>query len=318
MLMISEIIPHNVMVLDDAEVVTTELTHRVHRAAPCDLLVRVTPNNREKALKAFQDDKRRLQYSGLHVSGVADLSFLKDFEDLRYLEITDQKNVDTRCLDRLYNLRGLTLTSPGAGIDFSGFPLLEQFIGNWHPANKNLNRCDELRSFTVWGYKPKSRDLRDFADVTRLEWLTIVDANITSLDGVETLEDLRYLHISIARQLESVDALKVGKMGIQEIAINNSRKIATYDPLAALPRLRRLKLGACAQMPDLKWTKGMNYLDSLAIVETVIEDGDLSPLLELPRLRYVGTLDKKHYNYKYHPLNKLLEERYRASRNKAT
>src|SRR5262249_37613760 len=148
------------------------------------LLLRVTPKNHEKALEAFQDDKQPLQYSGLHVSGVADLSFLKDFEDLRYLEIINQKNVDTRCLGKLHNLRGLTLTSPGAGIDFSSFPLLEQYIGDWHPDNKNLNRCDELRSLTVWGYKPKSRDLRDFADVTRLERLEICDTKITSLDGV--------------------------------------------------------------------------------------------------------------------------------------
>jgi hypothetical protein len=311
--MIEKITPVRVMVRDDVEVVTTELTHRVHNAVSCDLLLRVTPNNHEKALKAFQDDKQKLQYSGLQVSGVADLSFLKDFEDLRYLEIIDQKNVDTRCLHKLNNLRGLTLTSPGAGIDFSSLPLLEQYIGEWHPDNKNLNRCDELRSLTVWGYKPKLRDLRDFADVTRMEWLTIRDTNITSLDGVETLEDLRYLHVSIARQLESLDSFKVGRVGIREIEINSARKIATYDPLAALPRLRRLKLAACAQMPDLKWTRGMNYLDFLSIVDTIVEDGDLSPLLELPRLRYVGTLDKKHYNYKYHPLNALLEARYRAS-----
>jgi hypothetical protein len=44
-------------------------------------------------------------------------------------------------------------------------------------------------------------------------------------------------------------------------------------------------------------------------VETNVEDGDLSPLLQLPRLRYVGTMDKKHYNYKFDALNKLLLQR---------
>jgi len=66
-------------------------------------------------------------------------------------------------------------------------------------------------------------------------------------------------------------------------------------------------------MPDLQWTRGMNRLDQFSFVETNVEDGDLSPLLDLPRLRYVGTMDKKHYNYKFAKLNELLDERARPS-----
>jgi hypothetical protein len=63
-------------------------------------------------------------------------------------------------------------------------------------------------------------------------------------------------------------------------------------------------------MPNLRWTQGLNELDNFSFVETNVEDGNLSPLLELPKLRYVGTMDKKHYSHKFAALNALLEERW--------
>ncbi len=66
-------------------------------------------------------------------------------------------------------------------------------------------------------------------------------------------------------------------------------------------------------MPNLKWTEGMSYLDFFSFVETNVVDGDLSPLLQLPSLRYVGTMDKKHHNYyKCDAINALLNQRVRG------
>lgn len=62
-------------------------------------------------------------------------------------------------------------------------------------------------------------------------------------------------------------------------------------------------------MPDLKWTKGMDQLDFFSFVGTNVEDGELSPLLELPRLRYVGSMDKKHYNFKLAAIKEQLGQR---------
>ena len=53
----------------------------------------------------------------------------------------------------------------------------------------------------------------------------------------------------------------------------------------------------------------MNRLDFFAFVDTEVQDGDLSPLLELPELRYVGTMDRRSYNYKMNALNEMLAHR---------
>lgn len=293
--------------LNNIDVCNSFLTQRSYRAVPCEFLVCVTPENQNKALKAFR--KKDNPFSGLQVSGISDLGFLSEFPNLRYLEVVDQKRVNTRPLDELSNLRGLHLETPGAGVDFSCFPELEVFIGDWHVDNSNVACCDELRQLRIWKFKPKLLDLSDIANTTRLERLEITQTNITSLAGLETLEDLRYFSLAYAPKLESIDNFESCANDIRELDFGTAKKIASYEPLGALNRLRRLRLSSCAPMPNLKWIQGMDRLDFFSFVDTNVEDGDLAPLLQLPELRYVGTMDKRHYNYKFRALNEILDQR---------
>ena len=296
----------NTFQLNGTQLCLSALTQVSFRAASCEFLHNVTPKNKAMALKAF---KRGGNSSGIRVSSIADLRFLADFPTLRYLEIVGQERVNTRPLDGLSNLRGLRLETPGTGLDFSCLPELEVFIGAWHSDNCNVHRCEELRRLQVWQFKPKSLDLSDIANTTRLEWLNLTQTGIASLAGLETLEDLRYCEIAYAPKLESIDALTKDRLEVRELSFEKVKKIASYEPIAALRRLRRLKLTSCSPMSDLNWTKGMDRLDFFSFVETNVEDGDLSPLHELPKLRYIGTLDRKHYNYKFAAINKILSQR---------
>ena len=293
--------------LDGVEIRDSYLTQRSYRAAYCDFLLPVTSKNKKNALEVFKREGEFGKYRGLHVSGVADLSFLKDFPNLLYLEIADQKRVNPRHLDGLTNLRGLRLESPGAGIDFGCFPELEVFVGDWHVDNCNLHQCRELRQLRAWQFNPRSLDLSKLANIPRLEWLAITQTNIASLAGVEMLEDLRYLEVAYAPKLELLDALAFAEIGIRELSLGKAKKISSYRPIASISQLRRLKLSDCASMANLKWVAGMNRLDFFSFVETNVVDGDLTPLLSLPKLQYVGTMDKKHYNYKCNRLNEVLK-----------
>lgn len=302
---------------DGVEVRFSCLGHNVFKAAPCGFLLPVTPANQDEAIAEFQRVGTFGPYSGLWISGITDLSFLQEFPDLLYLEVVDQKRVDPRQLDCLYNLRGLRIESPRAGIDFSWFPQLEVFVGDWHADNRNFARCKELRTMRIWHFKPRTSDLSDLGEAARLDNLEITKTDIASLAGLEALEDLRYLQIAYAPKLTSLDSLSAADCGIREITFESVKNVASYRPLASLSYLRRLKLFKCAPMPDLTWTKGMNRLDLFSFVETNVEDGDLSPLLELPMLRHVGTMDKKHYNYKFESINKLLDERFPSEANES-
>jgi protein phosphatase 1 regulatory subunit 7 len=283
--------------------------HYYYRAAPCTFLVSVREKNKKEAIADFRRLDEQGQCDGLYVEGVADLSFLEECSDLRYLEVVEQKNVNTRYLDGLYNLRGLRLQSPGAGIDFACFEELEVFIGDWHIDNHNVDQARELRILSACQFKPRSCDLRVLAGLPRLERLDLTQTNITSLAGLETLEDLRYVDFAYAPKLESLDTLACPGIGIRELCLSHAKRISSYKPIASLSHLRRLQLSSCAPMADLRWTAGMNRLDMFTFVETNVEDGDLSPLLDLPALQSAHAMDKKHYNYKFRALNELLNQR---------
>lgn len=286
------------------------LTQRPFRAAPCQFLLNVTPANRTAAVAAFKKaGQLGGKYSGLRISGIQDVSFLKDFPLLLYLEIVDVKRFNPRQLDCLENLRGLRLESPGGGLDFACFPLLEVFVGDWHADNQNLTMARELRRLKVWHFNPQSRDLTVLKNMVRLENLGICQTNIASLSGIATLEDLRFLDIAYAPRLKSLGALAASNLEIREFDVTKAPKLDSYRPIASLARLRRLRVSSCASMQNLKWITGMKYLDFFSFVETNVVDGDLSPLLKLPLLRYVGTLNRKHYNYKCDALNELLSQR---------
>jgi hypothetical protein len=305
------------MTLDDLtlkgiNVSTSALTQWAYRAAYCDLLLNITARNQSAALATFKKAGVFGDYSGLRISGVKDLGFLKDFPSLLYLEVLGPTPVNVRQLDVLTNLRGLRLESPGCGLDFACFKELEVFIGDWHVENCNVDKSQELRQLHIWHFKPRSRDLCEFAGVTRLEKLAITQTSIRSLYGLEMLEDVRTLDIAYAPKLETVSELATPDCGIRELSFENAKKIESYAPIASIPKLRRLMLTACASMKNLKWTAGMNRLDFFSFVDTNVVGGDLSPLLDLPKLRYAGTLDKKHYNYTSAALNQILDGRFQG------
>lgn len=298
--------------LDNVVVCDSWLTQRAYRAAACDFLLPVTPGNLKNALAEFARVGPLRQYRGLRISGIADLSFLSDFPDLLYLELVDQPKVKTAPLAELSNLRGLRIETPGSGIDFSWFPLLEVFVGDWHPDNRNMQHCRELRQLRAWQFKPKSKDLSELADIVRLEWLALTKTNLESLQGIETLEDLRYCEIAYAPELTSLAALSAGQLQLRQFELSHAKKVASYLPLADCRWLRHLKLSSCAPLPDLKWLSPLRRLDFFSFVETPVLDSDLRPLLQLPELRYAGSMDKKQYNPRIDDLNEQLQARFKS------
>jgi hypothetical protein len=281
-------------------------------AAPCGFLLEITPQNKDAALKLFREDSAPgtiSRFSGFRVRGLSDLGFLSEFTHLRYLEIWQNEPIETLQLKPLDNLRGLRLECPQNGIDFASLPHLEIFVGYWHGNNTNLEQCRKLRHLRTWKFQPRSGDLSQFSKVTRLETLSLVLTSLTSLSGIEFMEDLRYLHIAHAPKLSSLNALEYGQTDLRELELDKLKALNSYEPIARILRLRKLMLSDCAPMPDLRWIAPLSRLDFFSFVGTNVADGDLSPLLQLPELRYVGTLDKRHYSHRSDDLNKLLKGR---------
>lgn len=298
------------LTLDGVSVTTSGLSHATYKAAPCGLLLNITPNNLDEGLHHFRKAGFAGAYSGLCVSGVANLDFLEEFPDTLYLEVRNEKPTKTKALQALGNLRALYFESPATGINLSWFPELEVYSGGWHKEHINFDDHPRLRRLALRRFNPKSLDFSPLANNRRLERLEIIRSTASSLDGIETLEDLRILDLAYLSKLESLDALtKFQQAELRSLSIERAKNIKRYEPIASLTRLKDLKLSGCRPMHDLKWTRGMNWLEHFAFVETNVADGDLDPLLDLTRLRYIGTEDKRHYSHKMHEFIDLLANR---------
>lgn len=299
------------LVLNGLEVATSRLSRRVDVAAPCELLAVIDTPPSTQQLVEIGGRLAGAEISGVSVRKVSDLSFLAHFPELRYLELECTPKLDLSPVSSLDNLRGLYIDSPTAGLDFGRFPLLEEFVGDWHPRNTEPAQ-HSVREIRVRQFRPLSRDLTPFAGLTGLTSLAIVQTNVATLSGIEFLEDLRRLSVAHAPKLASLDALNLGELGVREVELDHVRKVDSYAPLASLPFLKKLLLSACSPMGDLRWLQSHPRLEFFSFVDTEVASGDLDPLLTVPRLRYVGTLDKRHYNHKCAALNEILAARHEA------
>ncbi len=296
------------LLLDGVEVTTSQLSWRLGDAACCYLLAAVTPATTTRELVHLMEGIGDLRYSGLRLVGLVDLSVVRKFPSLRYVEIASEHPVDPRPLECLDNLRGLALQQPSAGLDFASFPKLEEFVGDWHVGNANL-RQETLSDLRVTGFNPPCRDLSVLRELNGLVNLSLTKTNIHSLTGLEGLEDLRTLAVAYAPKLAALDSLATSAPGLRQLHFGHAKAIESYAPMSGLRLLRKLQLSACAPMPDLGWIAALERLSFLSFVDTNVVSGDLSPLLSLGRLRYVGTFKKRHYSHSPEELNAVLQGR---------
>lgn len=267
----------------------------VYRAAPCDLLLTINPNNRKETIDEFRKSEFAY-YSGIRLENIYDLEFLEEFPLLLYLEVFSDKPVNITPIEKLHNIRGLQIIEPKNGLDFSNFPHLEVFAGKWNENNKNIDSCRDLRSVMISNFNSKRKDFYELRNIVRLENLEIIRTNIESLKGIETLQDLKYLMLAYAPRLHDIS--DIGQTNLREIEFDCIKNIQDYSYLGAIKYLRKMRISKCGAIKNISWINNLKYLDFFTFVETNIVDGDLSPLLQLPELRYVGSFDKKHYNLK--------------------
>ncbi|MHC1723214.1 MAG: hypothetical protein AB9836_08430 [Aminipila sp.] len=282
----------------------------VYEAAACDLLLVLNPDNYKDSIAEFKNSPFAY-YSGIRVENIYDLEFLVDFPNLLYLEVISDKPVNTNGIETLHNIRGLQIFEPKNGLDFRNFPHLEVFEGKWHKNNRNIGDCRDLRSILISNYNSKTKDFSELKNIVRLEYLQIIRSNIETLKGIETLKDLKYLMLAYATKLKDIS--EISKTNLREIEFDVLNSIEEYHFLGDIDYLRKMIIYNCSDMQNINWISKMKHLDFFSFVDTNVVDGNLSPLIQLPELRYTGTLDKKHYNLKEQEINNYLFELHNKS-----
>jgi hypothetical protein len=154
---------------------------------------------------------------------------------------------------------------------------------------------DTVKYLFIWHHRNEDGDLGNLGVSPRLTYLELLSSNARTIGALPA--GLRRLELHRCVKLETAQGLAASCPELRYLHLNNSRKFQDLAELLKLKKLEVLCLNSCGDLPNLRFLAKLPHLRDFRFVNTNVIDGNLSPLLSLPKLEYVGTLDKKHYSH---------------------
>lgn len=243
---------------------------------------------------------------------LADVKFLEEYVDIRGLAVVPPpRGIDLTGISALKSLEYLSVGENEQPLDLSAFPKLEEFRGDWHRLLRFPDCMPTLRALHLWKFKPKSKDLGFLPELPALEELGLTQSSIVSLDGLARFSCVRRLHLAYNRALAHLDAIPTLR-NLEQLECDRCPKLRNYEVLAKAARLRVLCLHGCGPLASLGFLRSMPQLEAFRFVDTDVEDGDLSPLINL---KQVGFINKKHFSHTFEEVQIAIAERTKAGIN---
>ncbi|MEU1232179.1 hypothetical protein [Streptomyces sp. NPDC005828] len=231
-----------------------------------------------------------------------DLSFAPLVPGLRSLRL----GLGVRDLGPVADCHGLTVLQIGGGaspgrIDLSGLPALRVLEAPVEAVLAGVAGLPALDSLTLTGWRRGS--LERLGAHPRLGFLRIecTRGGGLTLTGAAGMPELRALWLHDG-DLSDTAALAACER-VEEIRLVGA-KTPTVSFAARLPHLRRLTLENCGPLDSLRPLSAHPSLREIALAgTTTVEDGDLRPLADNPRLTHIALENgAPHYS---HPVSEV-------------
>lgn len=226
-----------------------------------------------------------------------DIEFVRHYTWLKSFIILDFKIEDVYPIHALKNLVKLEIiTYCKTKIDFLSFPFLKHCSLEWRRGAESIFECRSLESLFINRYKGSSSE--PFARLTNLKKLSVLNAPLNEIENFKKLEELRSLRIANLPQLTSLFGLDKLKH-LRHLDVSTCKKIDSLEPLSELIALDFLSVSDLGDIPSLRPIRHLKNLDTLLFTEsTNIKDGDISILFDLPQLKLVSFMNRRHYSNK--------------------
>ncbi|MEA2495924.1 MAG: hypothetical protein QOJ29_3835 [Thermoleophilaceae bacterium] len=224
-----------------------------------------------------------------------DLDFIQDWPLLRLLVIA-RTIEDVSPVERLSSLESLSIEpSRHAQLDLSRLPRLRDLFAFARLVEESLADARNLERLAL--YQSRAETVAAIALPNTLRELELTDSSrLTTLAGVERLDRLERLKVALAPQLREVRSVAALAGTLSILELETCRKLSSLAGVESLAKLRHLEFGDCGAIPTLAPLRPLHELQGVyAWGDTRIEDGDLSPLAELPRLAELRMRDRGEY-----------------------
>ncbi len=237
-----------------------------------------------------------------------DVEFLREFPALKGLMILDFNIKNIGAVNALSNLEFLEIrTYCKTSIDFTRFPALKSCFLQWRRGSESIFECSTLESLRVHGYPAKTTD--QFSNLSNLQLLSIANGGTQSLGGLAHLNRLEELHLYNLSKLDDLNGLQTIK-SLTKLDIKGCRKFCDVSNLASLGNLMWLGLSDCGRIKSIRPICGLpNLVQFYFYGTTVILDGAISCLLEMPKLEDCSFANRRAYDITRQVITALLSER---------
>ncbi|TDK25062.1 hypothetical protein E2F46_07805 [Luteimonas aestuarii] len=248
----------------------------------------------ERALLTGEADRLVLNYAlGFNEPS---LDFLRNLP-IRQLVILDRGVKD---LEPIYSLAPTLqllelTTNPSLTLDLSRLELLTSLGADWAQVKDSIAGARRLRYLFLLRYDRP--DISPLSSLSRLVGMTMKDKpRLRSLDGLAELHNIKELSIFSAGQLDDTGALKDVET-IESLELQSCGRLSSISDISCCLGLKSLNFSECGEIDSLSSIRNLARLETLYLFGTTnIKDGDLTPLLELPRLHELRMQDRRHYN----------------------
>jgi Leucine-rich repeat (LRR) protein len=237
---------------------------------------------------------------------------------------------DVTAVNECVNLVDLGLMRSRSKIDFKRLKHLLTLSLSGQAICSEVAACSNLRTLTVTG--ASNTNLKALAEASGLRQLCVRESKLTTVEGIERLSKLQSLTLS-QLPLQSLDGLD--KLdALCDLSLCYLRKLVTLDPISRIHALKKLDITSCGKIENMSAIGGLKtlrelimenmeiadigFLAPLKLLErlfltegTRVNNGDLSVLLALPKLKDVIFSNRRHYSHKLEGIRQVIEERCR-------
>ena len=226
-----------------------------------------------------------------------DVSFLSELKFVRCLSITTSEIKNLNAIENMESLEHVQLTScPSEPVDFTKLTKLNTCYLYWWKGALSIFSCTWLNELYLDGAKLK--DFSGLGNLVNLEKLVIANSNIKSLDWLPNLTKLKELDLTNCKGLEDFSSISQ-LHNLNKLVIEGCKKLENIKFVKNLDYLEWLDLSANGNIASLSGLSGANNLKILFFTgSTIIEDGDLSYLENLPNLSVLNFTGKRSYSHK--------------------
>jgi hypothetical protein len=239
------------------------------------------------------------------------LDFLRDMP-VRELEIRDAR-FDSQGLEPLYllseTLAKLDLAvDTSISVDLAKLPRLTALSATWRQVKASIRYAVGLERLYMESYGEP--DLTPLTMLRSLAELRMKDRpRIASLHGLSAMSSVRHLGIFVARNLADLTELRT-RHDLMHLELEGCRKIPNISDIEACVGLQFLNLAECGDLPTVAPIRMLTRLDSLWLYgDTKVLDGDLTPVLALPRLEDFRMMSRRGYNPSVSEIERQILER---------